>query len=100
MVCETEQGALDAALMNYDAVMLLKQAHELEGQQIQMQELAAMGQAMMAYWLLQNCLENSGNGPMAVSPLESESSQMRIPSASDLLEFQKSVLPRLIESRK
>jgi hypothetical protein len=100
MVCETEQGILDDALANYDAVALLRQAHDLEGQQIQMQELAAMGQAMMAYSLLQNCLENSGNGPMAVSPEAEGSPRAIIPSASEFLEFQKNVLPSLLKSRK
>lgn len=100
MVCETEQAILDAAAANYDAVLVLKQANADEAMQIQMQEMAAMGQAMMAWWLVQSCLQNSGNGPMAVSPEESESLRLGVPSASELVEFQREILPGILESRK
>jgi len=99
MVCELEQSILDAAAANYDAVMILKAANTAEGQQIAMQEMAALGQIMMAYWLVQNCLANSGGGLMASSPEESKSPLTSVPSISELLEFQKNVLPGLLKSR-
>lgn len=99
MACELEQSILDAAAANYDAVMILKAANTAEGQQIAMQEMAALGQVMMAYWLVQNCLANSGGGLMAYSPEESKSLLTSVPSISELLEFQKNVLPGLLKSR-
>jgi hypothetical protein len=100
MVCETEQGILDEALANYDEVISREETHNLEGEYIQMMKLSAMGQVTMAYWIVQNCLANSGNGLMAVSPDQGESSLLTVPSASELLEFQKNVLPGLLKSRK
>ena len=60
MSCEALQANFEAMMDSYEAAIAFRQAAEAELQQAQWGESAAMGAAMMAWWLLEMCLNGSG----------------------------------------
>jgi hypothetical protein len=60
MACEELEANFDNMMAAYDLAVSFRQTAEAELQQAQWAESAAMGAAMMAWWLLEMCLNGSG----------------------------------------
>ena len=60
MACEELEAAFDEAMSNYDNAVAFENSVQQDLQQAQWATMAAMGQVMMAWMLLQSCLNGQG----------------------------------------
>lgn len=60
MACEELETNFDNMMAAFDAAVAFRRQTEADLQQAQWAETAAMGAAMMAWWMWQECLNGSG----------------------------------------
>ena len=77
MACEELQTNFDNMMEAYDLAVANTAQAQADLQQAQWAEMAAMGAAMMAWWMLEECLNNQGGGMRAMQDAFSDSEKLK-----------------------
>jgi hypothetical protein len=62
VACEELEANFENMMDAFDQAVAFREQAEADLQQAQWAEMAAMGAAMMAWWMLEECLNNQGGG--------------------------------------